>query len=79
MIMAGAAGNVASVCLLIALSRVIPGMPLLVAANRDERYDRPAEPVTVLRAAASRGSSAAGTRWPAGPGSRSTSTAWWPG
>ncbi len=50
MIMAGAAGNVASVCLLIALSRVIPGMPLLVAANRDERYDRPAEPVTVLRA-----------------------------
>ena len=35
--MGGAAGNVAVVCLLIALSRTIPGMPLLVAANRDER------------------------------------------
>ena len=36
-------------CLLIALSRVIPDVPLLVAANRDERYDRPAEAITVLR------------------------------
>lgn len=36
-------------CLLIALSRTIPGTPLLVAANRDELYDRPAEPITVLR------------------------------
>ena len=49
MIMAGPAGNVTCVCLLIALSRVIPDVPLLVAANRDERYDRPAQPVTVLR------------------------------
>jgi uncharacterized protein with NRDE domain len=38
------------VCLLIALSRVLTGAPLLVAANRDERYDRPAEVITVLRA-----------------------------
>ncbi len=37
-------------CLLIALSRVGPGVPLLVAANRDELYARAAEPVTVLRA-----------------------------
>ena len=36
-------------CLLIALSRVLPDAPLLVAANRDERYDRPAEAITVLR------------------------------
>ena len=36
-------------CLLIALSRTIPGTPLLVAANRDELYARPAEPITVLR------------------------------
>ena len=41
-------------CLLIALSRTVPGTPLLVAANRDELYDRPAEPVTVLRGAAPR-------------------------
>jgi len=38
------------VCLLIALSGVLTGAPLLVAANRDERYDRPAEVITVLRA-----------------------------
>jgi uncharacterized protein with NRDE domain len=37
------------VCLLIAVSGVLPGTPLLVAANRDERYDRPAEVMTVLR------------------------------
>jgi uncharacterized protein with NRDE domain len=37
------------VCLLIALSGVLPGSPLLVAANRDERHDRPAETITVLR------------------------------
>lgn len=42
-------GTVTGVCLLIALSRTIPGTPLLVAANRDELYDRPAEPITVLR------------------------------
>ena len=36
-------------CLLIALSRTVPGTPLLVAANRDELYARPAEPITVLR------------------------------
>ena len=41
-------------CLLIALSRTVPGMPLLVAANRDELYARPAEAVTVLRGAAPR-------------------------
>ena len=37
-------------CLLIALSGVLTSAPLLVAANRDERYDRPAEVITVLRA-----------------------------
>jgi uncharacterized protein with NRDE domain len=42
------------VCLLIALSGVVDGAPLMVAANRDERYDRPAEVITVLRGAAPR-------------------------
>jgi len=37
------------VCLLIALSGVLPAAPLLVAANRDEFYGRPAEVMTVLR------------------------------
>jgi uncharacterized protein with NRDE domain len=37
------------VCLLIALFRVVPGVPLMVAANRDERLDRPAVAATVLR------------------------------
>lgn len=37
-------------CLLIALSGTVPGVPLLIAANRDELYQRPADPVTVLRA-----------------------------
>jgi uncharacterized protein with NRDE domain len=37
------------VCLLIVASRVVPGWPLIVAANRDERFDRPAEALTVLR------------------------------
>jgi uncharacterized protein with NRDE domain len=42
------------VCLLIALFRVVPGAPLLIAANRDERLDRPAVAMTVLRAASPR-------------------------
>jgi uncharacterized protein with NRDE domain len=42
-------GSVAGVCLLIALSGVLPAAPLLMAANRDELYDRPAEVMTVLR------------------------------
>ena len=46
-----AAGNVTAVCLLIALFGVVPGVPLLIAANRDEMYQRPADPITVLRAA----------------------------
>jgi uncharacterized protein with NRDE domain len=37
------------VCLLIALFRVAAGAPLIVAANRDELYQRPAVPITVLR------------------------------
>jgi uncharacterized protein with NRDE domain len=45
------AGNVTAVCLLIALSGVVPDIPLLIAANRDEMYERPADPITVLRAA----------------------------
>ncbi len=36
-------------CLLIALFGTVPGGPLLIAANRDELYQRPADPVTVLR------------------------------
>ena len=36
-------------CLLITLFRVVPGVPLMVAANRDERLDRPAVVATVLR------------------------------
>jgi uncharacterized protein with NRDE domain len=47
-------GTVTDVCLLIALSRTVPGTPLLVAANRDELYARPAEPITVLRGEAPR-------------------------
>jgi uncharacterized protein with NRDE domain len=37
------------VCLLIAMSGMVPDAPLIVAANRDERQDRPAVPMTVLR------------------------------
>ena len=44
------AGNVATVCLLIALFGVVPDVPLLIAANRDEMYQRPTDPITVLRA-----------------------------
>ena len=36
-------------CLLIVVSRVLPQWPLIIAANRDERLHRPAEPVMVLR------------------------------
>src|SRR5579875_1041432 len=36
-------------CLLIARFGVEPGLPLVVGANRDERYERPATAVTVLR------------------------------
>ena len=35
-------------CLLIVISGVVPGMPLVVAANRDERRARPAIPMTRL-------------------------------
>ena len=38
-------------CLLIALFGVVPSVPLLIAANRDEMYQRPADPITVLRGA----------------------------
>ena len=36
-------------CLLITLFQIVPGAPLMVAANRDERLDRPAVAATVLR------------------------------
>jgi uncharacterized protein with NRDE domain len=36
------------VCLLLVASRVVPGVPLLVGANRDEYLDRPSEALTVL-------------------------------
>jgi uncharacterized protein with NRDE domain len=39
------------VCLLITLFQVSPAGPLVMAANRDERYDRPATAITVLRGA----------------------------
>jgi len=42
------------VCLLIALFAVVPGAPLIVAANRDERYARPAVTMTTLREAGPR-------------------------
>ncbi len=45
------AGNVTLVCLLIALFGVVPDVPLLIAANRDEMYQRPADPITVLHPA----------------------------
>jgi uncharacterized protein with NRDE domain len=38
------------VCLLIVASRVIPGCPLLIGANRDEFLDRPAQAMIVLQA-----------------------------
>jgi uncharacterized protein with NRDE domain len=38
------------VCLLIMLAQTHPSFPLVVAANRDELFDRPAVPMTVLRA-----------------------------
>ena len=41
-------------CLLIMQFHVHGGLPLVVAANRDELYDRPAEPMTILRAASPR-------------------------
>jgi uncharacterized protein with NRDE domain len=37
------------VCLLIALSRVVDGAPLVIGANRDEFYGRPARVMTVLQ------------------------------
>jgi uncharacterized protein with NRDE domain len=38
-------------CLLVVLSRVVPGEPLIVGGNRDERLDRPADAMAVLREA----------------------------
>lgn len=38
-------------CLLIVLSRVLPEWPLIVAANRDERYERPTAPVGPIASA----------------------------
>ncbi|MBM3268958.1 MAG: NRDE family protein, partial [Candidatus Sericytochromatia bacterium] len=36
-------------CLLVALHAAVPGFPLVVAANRDEFLERPAEAMAVLR------------------------------
>jgi len=41
-------------CLLVVVSRLVPGAPLVVAANRDERLERPATAMTVLRQEAPR-------------------------
>jgi uncharacterized protein with NRDE domain len=46
-----ARGNVTVVCLLIAVFGTVPDVPLLIAANRDELYQRSADPITVLRGA----------------------------
>src|SRR5665213_123466 len=35
-------------CLLVAVFQVVEDAPLIIAANRDERYDRPATPLTAL-------------------------------
>jgi uncharacterized protein with NRDE domain len=35
-------------CLLVVLHGLVPGVPMVVAANRDERYDRPSQSMTVL-------------------------------
>ena len=40
-----------AMCLLVVVSRLDPGAPLVVGANRDERLDRPAAAMTVLRPA----------------------------
>ena len=50
-------------CLLVMAFGLDPGAPLLVAADRDERLDRPASPMTVL----SPGGPAASPGGPAGP------------
>jgi uncharacterized protein with NRDE domain len=41
-------------CLLVAISGVVPGTPLVVAANRDEYRSRPTVPMTVLEGGAGR-------------------------
>jgi uncharacterized protein with NRDE domain len=46
--------SVIGVCLLIALFQEVPDTPLMIAANRDERLDRPAVAMTVLREAGPR-------------------------
>src|SRR5207249_5805660 len=38
-----------TVCLLVVLAQIRSDLPLVVAANRDELLERPAEPMTVLR------------------------------
>jgi uncharacterized protein with NRDE domain len=42
------------VCLLIVLAQMHPDIPLIVGANRDELFDRPAQPMMVLREAGPR-------------------------
>ena len=37
-------GNITSMCLILFAYRAVPGVPLIVAANRDERFDRAAAP-----------------------------------
>ena len=68
----------APMCLLVFAWKTEPGYPLVVAANRDERLDRPAHSLCVLPRTR-QGSSVGGTTWPGGPGWPSTSTEWWPG
>ncbi len=40
-------GNIARMCLILFAYRVVPGAPLIVAANRDERFNRPAAPAAL--------------------------------
>jgi len=44
----GPVGKLLPMCLLVVASRLVPGEPLIVGANRDEVLDRPATPITVL-------------------------------
>jgi uncharacterized protein with NRDE domain len=48
------AGDRVAPCLLIVLAQARADFPLVVAANRDELYERPAVPMAVLRAAGPR-------------------------
>ena len=61
-------------CLLALFYRVVEDAPVVVGANREEFYRRGGE-AAAASTTGRRASSAASIRWPAAPGSASTSTA----